>query len=313
MSREHWMSELPPQVRNMSIINLAIPGSHNSMTYGINSRSGIAPDADKSIRRWNRFFPCFVRRWAKTQSASILEQLHLGVRYFDLRIAQHEGKFYYVHGLLSMEVFEPLYELCQFLATHRQEVVVLDMQHFYDLNVVQHQQLHKELLYMFGERFYATTDGSLHECSLQRCEELQRQLVLIYRRCPISLPVQFWPSSSWPTPWPNKASVKKLKEFLENSLLSRQPSQGYVSQCLLTPTGRYIAFRVFSNLKRTAKRVDKELHSWISEQVPGPFDEKQPPRANVFLADFVGLKDGQFCNWIVALNNKLDTESICMT
>ncbi|ALC38882.1 CG10747 [Drosophila busckii] len=306
MTKEHWMQELPPELRAISVINLAIPGSHNSMTYGINSSSELAPDAESAIKRWYRFFPCFVRRWSKNQSCTILDQLQMGVRYFDLRIAQKDGKFYYCHGLFAMEVFEPLLELRQFLDTHPQELVVLDLQHFYDMNVPQHQQLHTELLQFFDQRLYATTDGSLLDCSLARCEQLQRQVVLIYRRCPIVLPVQFWPSFAWPTPWPNKASIKKLQAFLTDSLLSRQPQQGYVSQCLITPTGRYIALRVFFTLKGTAKRVDKKLKPWILEQSPGPFYSGQPPRANVFLADFIQLKDAQFCDWVIQLNTKLE-------
>ncbi|EDW11926.1 PI-PLC X domain-containing protein 2 [Drosophila mojavensis] len=306
MSQEHWMRDLPPELRDLSIINLAIPGSHNTMTYGINSDSKLAPDADTAIRRWHRIFPCFVRRWSKNQSSSILEQLSLGVRYFDLRIAQHEGKFYYCHGVFAMEVFEPLQELRQFLDTHPEEVVVLDLQHFYDMTIPHHQQLHKELVQFFDQRLYATTDGPLLECSLTRCAELQRQVVLICRRCPIGLPAQFWPSYAWPTPWPNTASIKKLQSFLADSLLSRQPQQGYVSQCLLTPTGRYIALRLLFTLKRTAKRVDRKLKPWIVEQLPGPFDNGQKPRVNVFLADFVNLKDGQFCDWVIKLNSKLE-------
>ncbi|EDW25575.1 GL26671 [Drosophila persimilis] len=308
MSKEHWMRDLPPELRDMSIINLAIPGSHNSMTYGINGSSQLAPDAEPAIRRWYRFFPCFVRRWSKTQSSSIIEQLSLGVRYFDLRIAQRDEKFYYCHALFAMEIFEPLIELRQFLDSHPEELVVLDMQHFYDLTPNHHQQLHKELIQFFGHRLYSTTEGSLLDCTLNRCLEMQRQVVIIYRRCPIPLPLRFWPSFAWPTPWPNKASVKKLQSFLEDSLLSRQPQQGYVSQCLITPTGRYIAFRVFFSLKRTARRVDKKLYPWITEQTPGPFDPKEKPRVNVFLGDFVELKDGQFCNWVMDLNSKLEPE-----
>ncbi|XP_062131105.1 LOW QUALITY PROTEIN: PI-PLC X domain-containing protein 2 [Drosophila sulfurigaster albostrigata] len=308
MTKEHWMRDLPPDLRDLSIINLAIPGSHNSMTYGINSNSQLAPDAEKAIRRWHRFFPCFVRRWSKNQSSSVLEQLHLGVRYFDLRIAHNDGQFYYCHGLYAMEVFEPLRELRQFLETHPDEMVVLDLQHFYAMDVSLHQRLIAELIQFFDQLLYTTIDGSLLDCSLTRCVQLQRQVVLIYRRCPVGLPAEFWPSYAWPTPWPNTASVKKLLSFLQDSLLSRQPQQGYVSQCLITPSGRYIALRVFFTLKRTAKRVDKKSQSWILEQVPGPFANGQPPHANVFLADFVNLKDGQFCDWVVQLNTKLETD-----
>jgi len=90
------------------------------------------------------------------------------VRYFDLRIAQRDDKFYYCHGLFAMEIFEPLLEIRQFVDSHPEELVILDLQHFYALTVAHHQQLHKDLIQFFGHRLYSTVDGSLKDCTLNR-------------------------------------------------------------------------------------------------------------------------------------------------
>lgn len=103
-----WMTQLPAVIKKqIPIINLAIPGirqfyfigkknpkklmnffgsiifllgSHDSMTYGINRRSKIAPDAEPVVRRLYKVLPCVVRRWAITQNLNALQQLNNGVR-----------------------------------------------------------------------------------------------------------------------------------------------------------------------------------------------------------------------------------------
>lgn len=215
------------------------------MTYGINSKSHVGPDAEPSTRRLNWVFPWFVRRWAKTQRATTLEQLDMGIRYFDLRVGEEDNKLYYTHGLFAMEVFEPLYEIKLFLLKHPQEVIIIDFQHFYQLQVWNHMQLHNQLLQVFEGMLFSSNDGNLQDFTLNRCISLGRQILIIYRRCPIQLPAEFWPSNMFPNPWPNVASCKKLTEYLTNSLDTRRSWQGYVSQCVITPTGRYIALRYY--------------------------------------------------------------------
>ncbi|XP_067625687.1 PI-PLC X domain-containing protein 2-like [Eurosta solidaginis] len=302
-NRVQWMTSLPNLLHSVPIINLAIPGSHDSMTYGIKSGAEPAPDAENPTKWLNFCFPWFVRRWAKTQSASVLEQLRLGIRYFDLRLCQKNNKFFFAHGLFAMEIFEPLTELKQYLLSNKGEVCILDFQHFYDMNVSHHMKLHSDLLQLFGPLLYSKYDGTLNEFTLNRCRALGRQILLIYRRCSLFLPNEFWSSNNWQTPWPNLTSVRKLQLYLQNSLLSRNPTQGFVSQCILTPTRMYITLRIFSSLHSTAKKVDRKITPWMEDQTPGPFQDNQPPKANVFIADFV---NEQFCDLVIELNFKIE-------
>lgn len=77
---EFWMTNLPAHLRQIPIINLAIPGSHDSMSYGINRKSPVAPDADPIVADLYRYVPCIVRRWAITQSMTMTDQLNRGIR-----------------------------------------------------------------------------------------------------------------------------------------------------------------------------------------------------------------------------------------
>lgn len=77
----NWMKELPAFVRQqIPIIYLAIPGSHNSMTYGIKKRSRLAKNAKKSYKILRILLPYVLRRWSKSQNLDVRKQLKNGVR-----------------------------------------------------------------------------------------------------------------------------------------------------------------------------------------------------------------------------------------
>lgn len=77
---ENWMANLSPGIRAMPVIHLAIPGSHDSASYGINRRAKLAPDAEPIVQKIYPFVPCIIRRWSKTQKYSVEDQLKNGIR-----------------------------------------------------------------------------------------------------------------------------------------------------------------------------------------------------------------------------------------
>lgn len=99
-----WMTQLPNSLKDLPLINLAIPGkylnkrqfqyfylfillpvfyagSHDSMSYGINKRAKVAPDAEPVVNDVYKVLPCVVRRWAITQQLNTFQQLTYGIRY----------------------------------------------------------------------------------------------------------------------------------------------------------------------------------------------------------------------------------------
>lgn len=63
------------------------------------------------------------------------------LRYFDIRVATRESKFYFVHGLFGADLQPLLSEVRLFLAQHPGEVVMLDFQHFHGLSEQDHAAL----------------------------------------------------------------------------------------------------------------------------------------------------------------------------
>lgn len=135
------------------------------------------------------------------------------------------------------------------------------------------------------------------------------QILIIYRN-DVQKKKEFFSSCDWPTPWPNKIKIDKLKNYLDDSLKERDPNCGYVSQCVLTPDVKFIVPRFFSSLrKKCAQPVCDKLSKWIENQSPGPFSAADIPKSNVFLADFIDIKDCNFCKIVVDLNLKIPIEN----
>lgn len=73
----------------------------------------------------------------------------------------------------------------------------------------------------------------------------------------------------------------------------------------------FLSTRFYSSLKKKcAVKVCKKLTDWIKVQRPGPFSlNANHPTSNVFIADFIELKNFQFCRTVIALNDKILPES----
>lgn len=99
----NWMNEIKDETY---LHNIAIPGSHDAGTSGMN--------------------------WlGETQQYSIKEQLELGVRYFDLRVNDNNGKLVIYHSIINGQEFIPILEdIKEFIKNHPSEVLLLDFQHF---------------------------------------------------------------------------------------------------------------------------------------------------------------------------------------
>lgn len=98
-----WMSLIDDSAKLNEII---IPGSHDSGSYGM----------------------LYV---AETQRFSIYKQLNLGVRYFDIRIANNDGKYQIFHDIINGVDAEDVFkDIATFMKESPTEVLLLDFQHF---------------------------------------------------------------------------------------------------------------------------------------------------------------------------------------
>ena len=129
--RCQWMQQLPDEVRRRPLHSVLLPTTHDSAAYQL--AQGRLAQSKKSWAYWAERFSRlpvvnrFQRAWTLTQNASLFQQLVMGVRAFDLRLAYDERnhRFYFAHRFACTTAAFGIKEVKHFLDLYRGEVVLL--------------------------------------------------------------------------------------------------------------------------------------------------------------------------------------------
>ncbi|XP_014236441.1 PI-PLC X domain-containing protein 3-like isoform X1 [Trichogramma pretiosum] len=301
---EIWMSLLPESIRELPIIQLAIPGSHNSMTYTIDKNNDLGPDNPGLVNTVNLLFPNLTKtiafNWAINQKVDVTQQLDGGVRFLDLRLAtkKMDNKFYFVHGLYGGEIGPPLRQVADWLTKHPEEVVIMDFQHFYNFT----EQHHRDLMYLIKDIFRGKMCPRFNapgNVSLRWMNSRKYQVIIIYRHFVVAADDNFWLDRLWPTPWAETVSRTRLVHFLNGGLRNRDRSIGFISQSLLTPDHGYISRHFFGNLEKAlGNKMQRLTLDWVNSNYPGDGG------MNVVMTDFVSHTDFLFVKTVIQRNEK---------
>lgn len=223
-----WMSQIP----NDRVMNqLIIPGTHNSGSYNITGLSKFSLSPDDPLPMWideiSNILPISLVRiivagWSKTQPYSIAWQLNHGIRYLDFRVCLFQSDFYLCHALLSIKLSDALAQIHQFVVAHPSEIVLVDLNHIYNVNSradetrlvrLLHDQLGNDLI---PNSFRpANTIGVLRQSK-------RNVIILIDTTHSITDPAlqkfavtQLWHQSNIDSPWPNQSNLADLKGTLD--------------------------------------------------------------------------------------------------
>ncbi|XP_001365450.1 PI-PLC X domain-containing protein 1 [Monodelphis domestica] len=301
-----WMSELPPELWDVPLHHLSIPGSHDAMTYCLNKKSPISQNQSKLLQMLNKVIPCITRpiilKWSTTQAMNITEQLDAGIRYFDLRIAHmidgSEKNLHFVHLIYTTALVEDtLTDISEWLQNHPKEVVILACRNFEGMTDELHQYLVTCIKNIFGKMLcprgemltmnqlwrhgYRVIVSYEDEISVQRHEEL-------------------WPGISyW---WGNKVKANDLICYLESMKESGRPDELFVAGINLTENFQYILAHPSESLKKMTFLNLPCLYAWVRKQCPGPGTKC----TNIIAGDFIGADS--FVSDVIALNQKLLTD-----
>ncbi|GBP28384.1 PI-PLC X domain-containing protein 3 [Eumeta japonica] len=338
---ETWMKDLPSPLKEIPLIYLAIPGSHDSMTYSITSSSGLAPDAEPILHRLYPLFRGTILRWTITQSVDTYQQLQLGIRYLDLRLATKTGTedFYFTHGLYADEITKSLQQVKDFVENHPGEVVILDFQHFYGFKAADHYRLVQFLLDLYNSKL-CPPSGYLQGITLNHLNQRRQQVIIVYRHEAAHSTNLFWRSTMMPSPWPRQdkisGSIHQVLRCLgrgggfqpnlthsyegdsqirrHGSMRRRRPravnNQTHGLRDLevtLLPARLWL-----SNLRnQCARPVLKDILPKLNDFTPGAPDapNRKPSEGrapvNVIIADFIEMDNALFTKTIIQLNFKL--------
>ncbi|XP_058794322.1 PI-PLC X domain-containing protein 3 [Phymastichus coffea] len=302
---EFWMTRLPPKLKALPIIQLAIPGSHNTMTYTIEKNNDIGPDEPVPIRNIGRRLSIVIKpiifNWSINQEENVKDQLDGGIRYLDLRVATKPGdnNIYFLHGLYGDNISQPLHIVNEWLNQHPNEVIIVDFQHFYNFDEANHRSLINQIKFIFRGKM-CPVYNKFDNITLQWLSLQKYQVFVVYRNAIAQYYTDLWPGGLWPTPWPETVDSTKLVNFLNNGLQKRSRDAGYVSQCLLTPTKTYVTKHICGNLRRNLTPVCRSVTMpWVEQHSPGNGG------MNIVITDFVTYDNFSFSRKVIQRNETL--------
>ncbi|KAG7276304.1 hypothetical protein CRUP_015627 [Coryphaenoides rupestris] len=233
-----WMSHLPAALWDIPLCSLAIPGSHNAITYclDMNDRSPVdltQPDMLQKLDKYMKpLIRPFVYKWAVTQEHGVLQQLDCGVRYCDLRIAHRptdtSTDLYFYHGVYTTVTVETvLSEIRAWLDAHPREVVILSFSHFLGLN----QELHMLLITAIRAAFATKLCPKTESVTLRNLWALGYQVIVSYEHKLASGQSDLW--AHIPYWWANKCKPEALiQEFEHRKQHGRPGSHNAITYCL---------------------------------------------------------------------------------
>jgi intracellular sulfur oxidation DsrE/DsrF family protein len=135
-----WMGELAEHITKTPLCRVGLPGTHDSGTYAFDKTKGASPDSDltetiqekldrgRLLGKLNDFILRLVfERLCQCQDKTIQEQLELGIRYLDLRVARHkeEGTFWTCHGVYCVNMTQVMQEINDFLTENPKVSIVV--------------------------------------------------------------------------------------------------------------------------------------------------------------------------------------------
>lgn len=263
-----WMSRAIHALGDKRLNQIAIPGTHNSCTYSFTRASRYSVD-QPGLVKWRPPWPVsyFIAQWSKTQARSIAQQLKDGIRYFDIRVGHQNKEFYSCHGMVGDLIPDILREVMDFSKRFPREVIILDLNHFYELGSTEHNTLCQFITDTLGTMMwpFSAADMTLNEAFHANIGPI----VIVYHHTEGNA-YNFFPETALTSPWPNTDNIRTLQEKLQDSLIKfdRESKQLFVSQCVLTPSLDTVLGGFWrcgpTSLTRLAKLLNKEVVQWIS-------------------------------------------------
>jgi hypothetical protein len=296
------MGALSDQIGNRMLRQIVLPGTHDSGTYNISAKSPFGMDEEGIVKQLEKVAPLKIVKqtmanWSRAQFHDFSGQLKTGIRYLDLRVQFDNGQFNLVHGLVGASMDDLLTQVSDFIKQEqsKQEVVLLDFNHFYNMNTDTNNKLVTQLQNRFGGLLAPYSLGT--NVTINELLSGKYQLIVCYDNEDMVAQHPFlWPGSAINSPWPNVQTIEALKSALDKEL----PNTGdvfFVLQGILTPDTSTILNSIkggTASLSEWASEVNPQLVKWIP-------DDWKNDNLNIIIADFV-TEDDSLVNTIIALN-----------
>ncbi len=277
LSREEWVSELYQGRPETRLVDLILPGTHDSGSYEITGSSAPAPGAPDAYKRVGSI----AAKWAKTQDQTLEQQLRGGIRYLDLRIAHFEDRLVLVHGLVSCDLDEALAGVMRFAKEHPREPVLLDLQAMPPRSA--HSELHELLKGTVGGHLFEG-EGPPSKWTLKQLWSAERALICIVDHSDFAgRKPEYRSRKLLDSVWTNSREVPVLRERLDARLRSRDRDGLQCAYLTFTPKlETIVASKLLGN--RGLRSLSKPLFKLPGEWIPEWMDEGLRP--NIVSVDY---------------------------
>lgn len=252
---EKLIEHLSPNIKNKPINKLHLIGTHDSAAFqfsGDYMPNNIVEGLSMRVLEFLRYFWCInqiLKDWTFTQNMNIYEQLKLGVRVFDLRLAVTvANKLVLAHSFGCLSVIDFFDQVKKFLLENDKEVIIIfvkpDWIHRDNVTASVWSRFYKSAIYSIGELLFPMRYNSLP--TLLECTEKR---VFIDVPSMIDVPLQFWTI---------------LRSQFNEASLNDSPSNEIVKQDILD---RFLKFRYKKKTLANFSKTPDEFYQEYNDNI----------------------------------------------
>ncbi|KAL4223020.1 PI-PLC X domain-containing protein 1 [Mactra antiquata] len=296
----NWMADLPCELWTHPLCSLAIPGSHNSLSFYVEREANVDRKIEPIFGRYVEYFGEMAaeisHRWTQTQCTSVTEQLNKGIRYLDIRVTARSGDDKNVFYRNGPNILKILREIRRWSDRHPQEIVLLDFRVVNRLSSAQHRYLLANMTQDVFEGKMLECTGHVKGVTLRNMWAIGASLIVFYPKECVFEYKTVWPSEYMGFVLSESQTAEGMIQALDTVYTEgRPPHIFYCWQGVMIPNNEYISKNLDKTLKDKMSRSSRRATlNWARDK------DIHEGQINVIVADFVDLDD--FCKEIILVN-----------
>ena len=286
----NWMTHIDHNLRDVPLMELAIPGSHNSGGYWMDETGPIASDQSDSAKAKIASSPTVrhvLKQYSLTQKLNILAQLDAGVRHLDIRNSFFNNTFHVYHAFYGHTLQHVFDQIRTFLDANPREVVFLGMNRCLDCTPEHLVQVAELINNTFADKIFPAPSPLLPDSLNMTLNDVWgagKQLI-VFADLPNTM---FWPTNSINSPWYDVLTPELLIPKLKN--MSNHLVSGKFNnyQAIVSPTEAYVTQNPAGSLEGMAQQANMAVAQWLGELMDDCQVRGQYSSMTMLWIDYVG-------------------------
>ncbi|XP_065174943.1 PI-PLC X domain-containing protein 3-like [Sycon ciliatum] len=323
-SKPFWMKALAdeyPAFAERCLAEISIPGSHDSASHNIHAASPLAPDSLDWVRSLaavagQSVVQSYYAPWSKCQNYGIFTQLLNGIRYLDLRVCFVNNELWCCHAQISVAVSEVLAEIKQFITeVGVDEVLLLDFNHFYDMDRDSHARLCHMIQSAFGDKICLPSERTT-AVTLSDIWNTQQRIIVLYNN-PVevaSYPWLWYHRDLVSSPWHNTPDtdvlLQRMSDQWQRWVVRPSFDKFTITQTQCSPNSTLVTSNFFKLcasvtvkcVEDMAKVTQPPVCEWLANRRKLAPPGSKWTGVNIAIADFVDVFDGKWIDAVISLN-----------